>query len=161
MYTRLAKSISCIIVALFAIPHAAPAQSTSLGGHAMEVSVTDRTRIDSWQWFAAPPAENFYGYVESLLRIGVEQRINSWDWKVEVSQPSILDAPENAVGSGNGQGQLGLGATYYAANANSYPAAAFLKQAYLRFNSEKTNFRFGRFEFVDGTETKPADHTIA
>ncbi|MDE3202310.1 MAG: hypothetical protein KGN79_15470 [Acidobacteriota bacterium] len=94
--------------------------------------------------------------------MAVEQRLKSWDWRLEVSQPSILAAPDDATGSGTGQGQLGLGSTYYASNGgNPYPAAAFLKQGFARFNSEQSNLRIGRFEFVEGMETKPADHTIA
>lgn len=128
---------------------------------AIKVSVVDRTRIDTWQWYAAPPASNSYGYVQSLLRIAVEQRLRAWDWKLELSQPSILDAPNDAIGAGAGQGQLGLGATYYAANLNSNAAAAFLKQGYVRLNTEASNLRVGRFEFVDGAETSPADPTFA
>ncbi len=160
MYQKIRRSLSFTLVLLSAMSHVVCAQSTGSSGRSLQVSVMDRTRVDSWQWFAAPPASNEYAYVESLLRIAVEQRLKRWDWKLELSQPSILDAPDNAVGAGNGQGQLGLGASYYAANTNSYPAAAFLKQGFVRFTSAKTNLRIGRFEFMDGTETKPADRTI-
>ena len=105
----------------------------------------DRTRVDSWQWFAAPPYANTYGYVESLLRVGVAQHVRRWDWQLELSQPAVLDAPSDAVSSVTAQGQLGLGGTYYASNTNSYPAAAFLKQGFVRY---------------DGEELKPAPGTI-
>ena len=50
---------------------APPAANSPIG-----VTVYDRTRIDTWQWFAAPPQSETYVYVESLLRIGVQQKIN-------------------------------------------------------------------------------------
>lgn len=132
-----------------------------LGGSGLSVSVYDRTRVDSWQWFATPPYNNSYGYVESLLRVGVAQRLHRWDWLLELSQPSILTAPDNAISPIAAQGQLGLGASYYAANANSNAADAFLKQGYARFDGEESSLRAGRFEFIDGQETKPANSTTA
>jgi hypothetical protein len=128
------------------------------------VFVNDRTRVDSWQWFAAPPKTNSYAYVESLLRLGITQRIRRWDWQLEVSQPAILNAPGNSISPIPAQGQLGLGASYYASNSNnSYPAAAFLKQAFLRrqFGESGKDLRLGRFEFIDGQEMKPKNPTIS
>ena len=78
------------------------------------VSIYDRTRADAWQWYAAPPASETYGYLESLVRISIAQRIQHWDWLLEIAQPSILDAPDNAVAPILAQGQLGLGGAYYA-----------------------------------------------
>jgi hypothetical protein len=124
----------------------------------------DRTRVDAWQWFAAPPQSDTYGYVESLLRLGIAQHIKQWDWQLEVSQPSVLGAPTDAVSPIPAQGQMGLGGTYYASNGNnSYPAAAFLKQGFLRyrFGEGDKNLRVGRFEFFDGQETQPKDKTFA
>ncbi|MGC2327039.1 MAG: alginate export family protein [Candidatus Sulfotelmatobacter sp.] len=135
------------------------AQSTS-SGSPLSVSIFDRTRVDAWQWFAAPPEANTYGYVESLLRIGVAQRIHRWDWALELAQPSVLDAPNDAVSAVTAQGQLGLGGTYYASNTNSYPVAAFLKQGYLRFDGEDANLQVGRFEFFDGREMQTKNPTI-
>ena len=129
-------------------------------GSPISVSVYDRTRVDSWQWFAAPPYANAYSYVESLVRIGMAQRIHRWDWALELAQPSVLDAPSDAVSSVSAQGQLGLGGTYYASNTNSYPAAAFLKQGYLRYDGEGSNLRLGRFEFFDGREVQTKNPTI-
>lgn len=161
MYT---KSVRCITFALVMIcftPFVAQVQAAGNSGRSLTVSVMDRTRVDTWQWFAAPPASNSYGYVQSLLRVAMEQRLNGLDWRLELSQPSVLDAPDNASGAGAGQGQLGLGSTYYAANKNSYSAAAFLKQGFIRFYSENANLRIGRFEFIDGAETSPHDSTVA
>ncbi|MGC9292406.1 MAG: alginate export family protein [Acidobacteriaceae bacterium] len=149
-----------LIALFFTITIFCPAQSAPKGKLPFSVNVYDRTRADAWQWFAAPPTNNTYGYLESLVRIGVAQRIQHWDWMLEVAQPSILDAPTDAVAPVLAQGQLGLGGTYYAANGNNdYPAAAFLKQGHLRyhFNGADKDLRLGRFEFFDGLETKPKD----
>lgn len=133
-----------------------PPDSTS----PVSISVYDRTRVDAWQWFAAPPYASTYGYVESLLRIGVAQRIRHWDWQLELSQPAVLNLPNDAISSVTAQGQLGLGGTYYAANNNTEAAAAFLKQGFLRYDGEDSHVRLGRFEFFDGQETQPANPTI-
>lgn len=122
MYSKIVCRMSLVLALPGAMPHVVPGQPASSSGHPLQLTARDRTRVDAWQWFAAPPAHNSYGYVESLLRIGVGQQFHQWDWKLELSQAAILDAPGDAIGAGPGQGQLGLGATYYAVNGNSYPA---------------------------------------
>lgn len=149
LFTLLAGAILC------------SAQSDSSAGPPLTISIYDRTRVDAWDWFAAPPDDNTYGYVESLLRVGMAQRIHHWDWQLEISQPAVLDLPNHTVSPVTAKGQLGLGGTYYAANNNTEPAAAFLKQGFLRFDGETSHIRIGRFEFFDGQETRPSDTTIA
>lgn len=130
-----------LILLTLMIPAAtlAAAQSASARRFPVSVSVYERTRMDAWQWFAAPPAANSYAYVQSLLRIGMARRLHRWDWKLELSQPAVLGAPDDAISPVDNQGQLGLGANYYAANSNnSYPAAVFLKQGFLRFDGDKS-----------------------
>lgn len=139
-----------------------PDQHTSTG-HPVSISIYDRTRVDAWQWFAAPPEQESYGYVESLVRLGVAQRIGHWDWKLELSQPAVLGLPDDSVSPVTAQGQLGLGGTYYASSSNNTdPADAFLKQGFLRYHFDATDksLRLGRFEFVDGQETRPENATI-
>jgi len=151
------------IVALFLIVTTmlGQAQGASSSNSPISVSVYDRTRVDTWQWFAAPPESNSYGYVESLLRIAVAQRVRNWDWQLEVAQPSVLDAPNSAVSPISAQGQLGLGATYYASSSNnSFPAAAFLKQGFVRYDREDSKLRLGRFEFVEGQEIQSKNASI-
>jgi hypothetical protein len=140
---------------------AGPAQSAPVSGSPVSVSVYDRTRMDAWQWFAAPPYENAYAYVQSLVRIGMAQRVHRLDWALELSQPAVLDIPSRAVSTVSAQGQLGLGGTYYASNSNNTePVAAFLKQGYLRYDGDGGSARLGRFEFFDGLETQPKNPTI-
>jgi hypothetical protein len=141
------------------------AQATSQDKHHIDFNINYRARVEAWQWFDAPPASETYGYADSLLRIGLSQTLPRWDWQLELSQPAIIDAPDDAVSPSSAQGQLGLGATYYASgDNNSYPVAAFFKQGYIRyhFNGEHAdkNLRIGRFEFFDGLETHPKNPTI-
>ncbi|MHB8304352.1 MAG: alginate export family protein [Acidobacteriaceae bacterium] len=150
------------MVASTALAHAQP--TPSRGGLPVSTSAYDRTRIVTSQWFAAPPESETYSYVESLLRLGVAQRARHWDWMLELAQPALLGLPKDAVSPVLAQGQLGLGGTYYAANGNnSYPAAAFLKQGFLRYHFHGTdkNLRLGRFEFIDGQETQPKNPTLS
>lgn len=138
------------------------AQSASSGKSPVSVSVFDRTRVEAWQWFAAPPTTSSYGYVQSLIRIGIAQHIKKWDWQLELAQPAVLDLPSTAVSPVSAQGQLGLGGTYYAANANTEPVAAFFKQGFARYRfGASSSLRAGRFEFFDGQETKPKNTAIA
>jgi hypothetical protein len=150
-----------LLASAFAVSQAPPStpvpKQAPSGTLPFSISVYDRTRADASQWFAAPPEAEKYGYVESLARIGIAQRIRQFDWQLELSQPSILDAPSDAISPVTAQGQLGLGATYFASNGNnSYPVAASLKQGYLRyrFGERNSNLRMGRFEFLDGQETQ-------
>ena len=156
-------AVSAGVLMMLVIPALCRAQSTASSGLPVSVSIYDRTRVDTWQWFAAPPKSETYAYVESLLRIGIAKRIDQWDWQLELAQPAVLGLPSNAVSTNAAQGQLGLGGTYYASNGNNTdPAAAFLKQGFVRyhFDGEDTNVRLGRFEFIEGQETKPANATL-
>jgi hypothetical protein len=124
----------------------------------VSITVYDRTRLDVFQWFAAPPYANTYGYLESLLRVGIAQKHKTFDWKLELTQPSVLFLPNDAVSPVSAQGQLGLGGTYYASNNNQTEnAAAALKQGFIRFDGSTPgrSLRVGRFEFFDGEETTP------
>ncbi len=123
----------------------------------VSIAVYERARIDTVQWFNAMPTPEVYGYLESLLRIGVAQKRKSYDWQLELTQPSELFLPSDAVSAVAAQGQLGLGGTYYAANNNQTEnAAAALKQGFIRFRgSPGRSLRLGRFEFFEGQETTP------
>jgi len=160
-YSLAASATVLLITVASARGHAQSSPSSNLP---VSISVYDRTRVDTWQWFAAPPASETYGYVESLVRLGVAQRVHQWDWELELAQPSVLALPSDAISPVTAQGQLGLGGTYYASNSNNInPAAAFLKQGYLRYHFEGTdkNLRLGRYEFIEGQETLPENTTIS
>ncbi|MGA8044183.1 MAG: alginate export family protein [Terracidiphilus sp.] len=161
-FRRVAASLAALLLCTsmtISRAQASPAHHSPVG-----VSFYDRTRIDTWQWFAAPPQSETYAYVESLVRISVQQKIKHWDWQLELAQPSILHAPTDAVSSNPAQGQLGLGGTYYASNGNNdYPAAAFFKQGFLRyrFGTPQKSLRLGRFEFFEGLEIAQKNPQLA
>ncbi len=161
---RIFSRTACLLLAavvMLALPGAV-AQSAPADKPPVNVFVYDRTRMDAWQWFAAPPYESSYAYVQTLQRLGMTQHLHRWDWELELAQPTVLDAPDNAVSAVTAQGQLGLGGTYYASNGNNaYPVAAFFKQGFVRFDGEGKTIRVGRFEFFDGQETKPKNPTLA
>jgi hypothetical protein len=147
--------------AIAASAAAAPAAPQS-AARATNFFVYERARIDAWQWFADPPYDASYRYLQSLLRAGITQRVDKVDWELEMAQPAVLDAPGNAVAPTPAQGQLGLGGTYYASGGNnSNPAAVLLKQAFFRYHfADDKTLRVGRFEFFDGTETHPKDPSM-
>lgn len=155
-------SFALLSLALAFLPASAPL-AYGQSSH-VTFTVNERARANAWDWFAAPPKSNTYSYTESLLRIGVSQRIHHWDWQLELSQPAILGLPSNAISPVAAQGQLGMGGSYYAVNGdNQYPADAFFKTGYLRyqFSRPDTSVQVGRFEFFDGEETNPKNSTIA
>lgn len=128
------------------------------------VSGSLRTRIESWDWFQGS-ANNEYTYPGSILRLSFSEATRKFDWQLEFAFPFLLDLPDNAIASG-AQGQLGLGANYFAANGNrSNAALPFVKQGFLVFKSlggvDGQSLKIGRTEFNDGTEVKPANATLA
>ena len=128
------------------------------------VSGSLRTRAESWDWFqGAAPSENDYTYLGSLLRLSVSQSTAKADWLVEFAAPVLLGLPDNSIAAAN-QGQLGLGASYYAANdKNSNVAMVFVKQGYVRLKGlpDGQSLKLGRMEFIDGTEVSPKNATLA
>lgn len=138
----------------------APPPKHTLGP--LEVSVNWRTRAEGWYWFEAPTGNSTYGFWDSLLRIGIGQTGERFAWFIEGEQPSVLGLPNNAVISAP-QGQLGLGANYYAANNNHTDVAnGFVKQAFVGFKGlGPVGLKIGRFEYFDGLEVKPTDPMLA
>ena len=129
------------------------------------VTVTEylRERTNATQWFAATPHDEVYGHQDSLVRLGIEQRIRHFDYRLELSQSTEFALPNDAVSPVTAQGQLGLGGTYFASNGNNqYPVAVSFKQGFLRyhFKENAAAVRLGRFEFFEGQETTPKDTTL-
>jgi len=140
-------------------PSAAPAKH-KLGP--LEISVNWRARAEGWYWFQGPTGDSEYGLWDSLLRVGIGQTGENFDWFIEGEQPSILGLPNTAVVAAP-QGQLGLGGSYYAANNNHTNVAnGFLKQGYVNFKHlGPAGLKVGRFEYFDGLEIKPKDPLLA
>ncbi|MCC6364269.1 MAG: alginate export family protein [Bryobacterales bacterium] len=123
-----------------------------------------RSRLEGWDWFEGQ-ADNSYAFSGNILRLSFSQIRDSFDWQFELAAPFLLGLPSTAIAAG-AQGQMGLGATYYAANGNSRNSGmVFAKQAFLRFKnlggSKANSLRIGRFEFADGSEMTPKSTTLA
>ena len=130
---------------------------------ALTFTVNWRFRTEAWDWFEATvPAQNSYAFEHSLLRVGLGQKTERFEWFVEGAQDAIVNLPTAAVLPG-APGQLGLGGTYYAANGNRQNNAnAFVRQAYLGFALPvNAKLRLGRFTFLDGAEVSPKDKSLA
>lgn len=140
---------------------AAPAQSTTpppppADTKGPTLTVVLRERTNATQWFAATPHDEVYGHQDSLLRLGLAQRLHHFEYDVELGQSAELFLPNDAVSPVAAQGQLGLGANYYfTAGNNEFPAAASLRQGFVRyhFTRDANAIRLGRFEFFEGQET--------
>ena len=121
------------------------------------VSGSLRLRFEDWDFFKARSGDNSYGYGASLLRVSAGRQFRSHDWLFELAQPWLIGLPAHAIAPAP-QGQLGFGATYYAANPDR-TAGIFLKQAYVRLKGlagdQASTLRLGRFEFGDGLELNP------
>jgi len=138
-----------------------PASTTKHKLGPVEIHVNWRARAEGWNWFKGDLGRNDYALGHSLLRIGIGQARDRFDWQIEIAQDTLLGLPSDAIAP-TPQGQLGLGGTYYAANGNhSNNASAFVKQAFLKFKSPVRNLRVGRFEFFDGLEIQPKVTTLA
>jgi hypothetical protein len=142
---------------------AAP-QAPAAAPGAISVTASLRTRAENWDWFGDEDGGS-YTFVGSLLRAGVAQQQPLFGWRIEAAAPLLLGLPEDAVAPPP-RGQLGLGAAYYTANdGKRNPIGLFVKQAFVRFGRPPArgghSLRLGRFEFGDGTETAPAQPTLA
>lgn len=121
-----------------------------------------RLRAENWQWFETDAADSDYTFGASLFRLGLEQRKEKWDWHIEAAAPLLIGLPENAIAPAP-QGQLGFGGSYFGANGRR-DGSIFLKQAFVSLKGiagRGSVLRAGRFEFVDGLETMPAEPTLA
>ena len=142
------------------VPLMAQSASSSLRIGSVTFSGSVRERYEAWKWFAAD-GESTYGYSGTLIRMSFSQQKKSYDWTVELAAPILMGLPDRAVDPAP-QGQLGLGAAYYAANRNNkYAAFIFPKQGFLRLKGTHSGVQLGRFEFTDGSEMTPQDATLA
>lgn len=139
-------------------PSPAPIQ---IGGVTLSGSL--RLRFESWDWFETGAANNDYNFGAALLRLSLGQQKETLDWQIEGAFPLLVNLPDDASAPAP-QGQLGLGANYFAANGRQ-DGGAFIKQAFIRLKGlggdKASSLRIGRFEFNDGTETTPADASLA
>ena len=140
-----------------------PASAQSSGRIIVQGSV--RTRVEIWKWFEPDFADNTYAFSGSILRLSASKSVERWDWQAELAAPFLLGLPDRAIASG-AQGQLGLGASYFAVNRQSRNATmVFPKQLFFRWKGlggvTGQSVRIGRFEFADGAERTPAETVLA
>ena len=128
----------------------------------LNISANWRLRTEAWDWFQPASGGNTYGFGHSLLRVGIGQKSENFDWFLEGAQDAIFGLPTTAIFPGR-SGQLGLGGTYFAANGNGENNAnGFVKQAYVGFKLPGNGkLRLGRFGFLDGAEVAPKDKSLA
>jgi len=141
---------------------ASPAETIKIGD--VTVSGSLRTRVESWDWFTGN-ASSDYTFPGSIARISLSESTQNLDWQLELAAPFLLGLPDNAIAAG-AQGQLGLGASYFAANHRDTNAGmVFAKQGFLRFKNlggaEGQSLKLGRMEFIDGSEVAPKNSTLA
>ena len=98
-------------------PQAAPAKDSPHKLGPLNVSMSWRFRTEAWDFFQPPQGQNAYGFEHSLLKIGIGQKTEAFEWLLEGAADGIVDLPPSAVQPAP-LGQLGLGATYYAANGS-------------------------------------------
>jgi TorA maturation chaperone TorD len=141
----------------------APAPTSTLKLGNVTLSGSLRGRMENWGWFETPAGESSYTFGAFNLRLALEQKKERFEWKVEGLFPWLISLPTNAVLPAP-QGQLGLGASYFAANGRQ-DASAILRQGYVRFKwplrGGGSSLRAGRFETADGAEVTPPDATLA
>lgn len=142
---------------------AAPAPARALQQGEVTFSGSLRGRMENWGWFEVPAAQDAYTFGAFNLRLALEQKTERFEWRIEGLFPWLLNLPTNAILPAP-QGQLGLGASYFAASGRQ-DGSAILRQAYARFKwptrGGTSGLRLGRFEFADGAEVTPTDATLA
>ncbi|HXE89433.1 MAG TPA: alginate export family protein [Terriglobales bacterium] len=155
----------CLISAGAAWAQNPPADSPPAAKFPIKVTLQVRLRLESWDWFDTPLADGTYEYFASQVRLGIGQDRESWEWQIELAQPTLLGLPDNAIAPAP-QGQLGMGPSYFAANdSERNVAGVFPKQAFVRLkglgSDRPSRLRLGRFELIEGAETTPKDATLA
>jgi len=133
-----------------------------IGG--VTISGSLRLRAESWDWFDPEPAyQDSYTFGAAVLRVALGEQKEKYEWQIEGAFPALMGLPSRAVAPAP-QGQLGLGASYFAASGRQ-DATAIFKQGFIRFKGvfgdKAASLKLGRFEFNDGLEVIPADPTLA
>jgi hypothetical protein len=134
-------------------------RTTKIGS--FDLTLNWRVRAEHWDWFEGSIGDSHYPLGHSQLRVSLGQKRDRVDWLFEGEQVAIVGLPSDAVAPAP-LGQLGLGATYFAANGNSQNnASTFVKQAFVQFKQlGPLNLKLGRFEFFDGVEAKSSDPVV-
>lgn len=162
------KLIALCLALVACLQAQAHAQSSSSDKDAIKLGSLNltgslRVRAEGWDWFESSLADNRYNFGAATLTLSLGQQLPRLDWQVEGAFPLLINLPADAIAPAP-QGQLGMGASYYAANGRQ-DGSAFIKQAFIRVKNlagdKASSLKIGRFEFNDGTETTPSDASLA
>jgi hypothetical protein len=112
-----------------------------------------RVRGEHWDWFETPAADGKYTFLGATLLVGAGQKLSGLDWNVQLAVPILAGLPDDAIAPAP-QGQLGLGATYFAVNGDTEASSLFIKQGWIGLKGP------GRFGFIDGMERRTDDANL-
>src|SRR5262249_3470512 len=159
-----ASAFCSIVLSLPAREAAAQTAAAPPAETGVTFSASLRTPAYAWSWFGDARGGNSF-YPAAIGRVALSQSKPTLDWQVEFAFPVVVHLPDDAVLPAP-KGQLGLGASYFAANGNRADnASLFLKQGYIRLKRPSAGgahaLAIGRLEFNDGVEAVPPDSTLA
>jgi hypothetical protein len=157
---------ACLLCALLCSPNANAQEKKEPAKAAQkkDIILTGylRSRQEFWDWFGTSTGNGHYNFNGTILRLGATHISPTDDISVELQCNGLFGLPKSATMPAP-KGQLGLGAAYHDASGNQ-ETGFFLHQGFWRIKQPKSpgsSIRLGRFEFVDGMETMPADPTLA
>ena len=96
-----------------AAPKPAAVKPIKIGSVTFSGSI--RARWENTDWYDTDKADGRYNSGAVVLRAGLSQNKEKYDWQVEAEAPLLINLPTTAIAPAP-QGQLGLGASYFAAN---------------------------------------------
>src|SRR5690606_397961 len=80
----------------------------------LRLSLDARLRWESWDWFGGTE-QGQYAFLGGFFRAGVAQQGPRFGWQIDLAAPFLHGLPTDAVRPAP-EGQLGIGAAYFAAN---------------------------------------------
>lgn len=130
----------------------------------LSVSGSLRIRTELWNWFEPKGSfDNDYVFASFLGRGALQWKDDWFDVMVEAQNSSLLGLPDKAIAPAP-QGNLGLGAVYFAHNRRQHDTGIFLKQGFVLFKKvaglEGLTLKGGRFEFSEGNEVLTKEPTL-
>jgi len=154
------NALCTILVGALLLTVPAPAAFAD-GSDSLKITGSLRLRGENWNWFETSAADSSYTFLGGTLLVGAGQNLSGLDWNLQLAAPILVGLPDNAIAPAP-QGQLGLGATYYAVNRDTTAGSLFVKQAWLGLKGlgEGNSLKVGRFGFVDGMERKYDDANL-
>ena len=157
--------LATLPLAVFIFPHVSRAEVplTQISPK-LSVSGSLRIRTEMWHWFESRgPFNNDYVFASFLGRGAIKWKDDWFEGMLEAQNSSLLGLPDKAIAPAP-QGNLGLGAVYFAHNRRSHDTGIFLKQAFVLFKNvaglEGVTLKGGRFEFSEGNEVLTKEPTL-